>query len=216
MTAGAPDWERVVVGPGGSSVGGYASLTGSGQTSTPGDLTQAGGFEVNCPGSDGSGIIFDDAGGGGIIFSETGSGGGISVLDASGAGISIKESAAGSHAGVSIIDQSDGGINLSDSATGSGGVNISDHGTGGLNLSTSQAGGNGNINIDCSGGGGIGLTGDVAQGVTWRSNPSYHSSFFAADVLGNLPTPIETPGWGFTADGHIYFYPAGGPWALKV
>ena len=43
-----PDWQVTAVGPGGTPIGGgYASLTGPGQTTTPGDLTQAGGFDVN-------------------------------------------------------------------------------------------------------------------------------------------------------------------------
>jgi hypothetical protein len=44
---GAPDWQRIVTGPGGSSVGGYASLTGLGQTNTFGLLTQTGPFVVD-------------------------------------------------------------------------------------------------------------------------------------------------------------------------
>jgi hypothetical protein len=36
---------------GGGGGGGYASLTGPGQTTTPGDLTQAGGFEIDAGGS---------------------------------------------------------------------------------------------------------------------------------------------------------------------
>ncbi len=43
----SPDWQITAVGPGGASVGGYKSLTGPGETATPGDLTQAGGFTVN-------------------------------------------------------------------------------------------------------------------------------------------------------------------------
>ena len=47
LTAGAPDWERVVVGAGGVPIStSYASLTGAGETTTPGNLTQAGGFAV--------------------------------------------------------------------------------------------------------------------------------------------------------------------------
>jgi hypothetical protein len=50
----SPDWQITAVGPGGVSVGGYKSLTGPGQTATPGDLTQAGGFTVDD--SEGHGI----------------------------------------------------------------------------------------------------------------------------------------------------------------
>jgi hypothetical protein len=58
---GAPDWQRVVTGPGGGSVGsGYASLTGAGELTTPGALTQLGGFTVT------------DHSDGGVTLQETG------------------------------------------------------------------------------------------------------------------------------------------------
>ena len=55
-----PDWEKVVIGPGNTPIGGgYLSLTGPGETQTPGDLTQAGGFTVDD--SVGHGITFQSA-----------------------------------------------------------------------------------------------------------------------------------------------------------
>ena len=45
MTADFADWTIAVIDAGGGG-GGYASLTGPGQTATPGDLVQLGGFEV--------------------------------------------------------------------------------------------------------------------------------------------------------------------------
>ena len=55
-----PDWQVTAVGPGGTPIGGgYASLTGPGQTTTPGDLTQQGGFTIDDP--VGHGITFQSA-----------------------------------------------------------------------------------------------------------------------------------------------------------
>ena len=56
----APDWERVVTGPGGGSIGGgYSSLTGAGETATPGDLAQAGGLKVNAFNTGTEGFVVD-------------------------------------------------------------------------------------------------------------------------------------------------------------
>jgi hypothetical protein len=55
-TADNPDWQITATAPGGGGLGGYKSLTGPGQTATPGDLTQAGSFTVtnlNPSGTDG-------------------------------------------------------------------------------------------------------------------------------------------------------------------
>lgn len=51
MTGDAPDFQQTAVGPGGAPIGGggYASLTGPGQTSATGSLTQTGDFLVNSP-----------------------------------------------------------------------------------------------------------------------------------------------------------------------
>lgn len=88
--AGAPDFQRVIVGPGGSPVGGgYASLTGPGQTATPGDLTQQGGLTVD---DNGDGVTLNTSGGvavndssssGGFYVTATGTGG-ITLLSAYG------------------------------------------------------------------------------------------------------------------------------------
>jgi hypothetical protein len=50
------------------------------------------------------------------------------------------------------------------------------------------------------------------------AGPNGAMNVFTADVLADLETPVPPyePGWGFTNDGHIYFYPSGGPWGLKV
>ena len=60
--------------PGTPSSGGYLSLTGAGETATPGDLTQAGGFTVND--SAGDGISLTSAG---TITLTTNSEGGLTI-----------------------------------------------------------------------------------------------------------------------------------------
>src|SRR5271165_4254472 len=60
-TADQPDFTSTAFAAPGSSVGGYASLTGPGETASPGDLVQFGGFEVN-----------DSVGGDGIHFETIG------------------------------------------------------------------------------------------------------------------------------------------------
>jgi hypothetical protein len=69
LGADFPDWTLAVEAVGGST-GGYASLTGSGETVTPGNLTQAGGFAVSSTGS--NPIELDSTGGGGITLDEAG------------------------------------------------------------------------------------------------------------------------------------------------
>lgn len=95
----APDWERTVTGPGGAAVGGYASLTGAGQTSSPGDLTQVGGFTVADVEGDGITLLSEQAGS--VSLTTTGSGGitldceGGEVLIAGDTGIAISSDAVG-------------------------------------------------------------------------------------------------------------------------
>jgi hypothetical protein len=99
-----PDWETVVVGPGGGSVGGYASLTGPGETATPGDLDQEGGFTVHDVNGDG---IFLEAGSNG-----TGSGG-LYLANNSTAGGNTQ-----------LIDQADGIVIAASGPAGSVGVQV--------------------------------------------------------------------------------------------
>ena len=63
-SADGPDWQLTATGPGGTAIGGYASLTGAGETTTPGLLTQDGGFGVNDTHADGGfGVITTDPAG---------------------------------------------------------------------------------------------------------------------------------------------------------
>ena len=75
-----PDWQQTITGPGGTfpGGGGYASLTGPGQSATPGELDQAGAFMVSDTVGGGfpssistvNGINFDDSSSYGIIIQE--------------------------------------------------------------------------------------------------------------------------------------------------
>lgn len=190
MTAGAPDWERVVVGAGGTPIGGggYKSLTGAGQTASPGDLSQNGGFSAVAGAASSTGIFFEDV-----------SGNGFSVDIASGAG----------------------GVTMND--FGPGGTLIADLGGGGLAVRN---------NVTASSPSSLLLEGTTLGGVQILADPTGPPagflgvqvlspvngfSLYTADKLADLPTPpAATFGWGFTQDGHVYFYPSGGPWTLKV
>lgn len=67
-----PDWQHQVTGPGGTGVGGYASLTGPGETSTDGALYQTGAFYVG-DGDDPASEL-EVVGGSIYLFSQTGAG----------------------------------------------------------------------------------------------------------------------------------------------
>lgn len=99
-TPDAPDYQRVVVGPGAVPIGGgYKSLTGDGETTTPGDLTQAGGLTVDV--SSDMGVAVTNSGAGAITLDNKGvgpiklvntAGGGI-VLDDEGEGLTLNAAA---------------------------------------------------------------------------------------------------------------------------
>ena len=99
--ADAPDFQHTVVGPGGTPIGGagYASLTGAGETVTPGDLVQAGGFKVND--SAGDNIDLNSAG----SISIAASGGGMNIFNGGGIGTDIHDSGG---SGIDIRDTSGG------------------------------------------------------------------------------------------------------------
>jgi hypothetical protein len=82
-TADNPDWQITATGPGGTPIGGYASLTGPGEAVTPGDLTQAGGLAVN---SGASGIFLQADGGADIQIQTDPLGAGATVIE-SGPGV---------------------------------------------------------------------------------------------------------------------------------
>jgi hypothetical protein len=111
-----PDTGIVTINATGSGGGGYASLTGPGETTTPGDLTQAGGFTVND--SLGDGINFNSPLNGvnvtaGSFSSETTAGTGLE--DDSSDGIVLDETGSGG-----ILIQSISGITLTNGGTGLG------------------------------------------------------------------------------------------------
>ena len=96
--------------------GGYDSLTGAGESATPGDLTQAGGFTVN------------EAGTTGINLNDSGSGG-INLVDSGGAGVVIG------------VTDAAGLINIvTTNAANTGGVVIADYGTNGVYVQNNPAG----------------------------------------------------------------------------
>ena len=111
-----PDWQNVITPAGGGSFGGYASLTGPGQTASPGDLTQEGGLQVNVDAA--STIGFD------VNNSSTNSP--INLIDSGGRGINIETS---------------GNIGLFlNSGTGTGGITLQDGGTFGIEMITDLLG----------------------------------------------------------------------------
>lgn len=183
------------------SSGGYASLTGPGQTATPGELDQAGAFTVTTPVSDTTGIYLTDQGTGGIGI-ETASG--TLGLDTTTGSLGFK--VLGGSGDINLTNDGTGSVLISAftgimSLGGSGGIEVTDDSSSGLTITE-------------TGSGGITLTDDSA-GITLVS-PASGATLFTADVLAHLPTPATAPAWGFTQDGHIYFYPSGGPWTLKV
>lgn len=113
-----PDWQLVITPAGGGSFGGYASLTGPGQTASPGALTQQGGLTVNDPNGDGvtvqsegfvtiiaesaDSVLIATTGGGGISVS---SDGGLDLTDSSTTALTIEETGTG---GIAIVDAGSG------------------------------------------------------------------------------------------------------------
>lgn len=144
-------WSLTLTGGGGG--GGYASLTGPGQTTTPGDLTQAGGFFVND--NLGSGISLYQppgaSGGGGIVIETDAASGNIDINAAHTAininapsntltlnGTQVDMLSIGG-TGINITDQSPSGLSIAES--GSGGITIHDSGSGGTFIHETGIGG---------------------------------------------------------------------------
>jgi hypothetical protein len=112
MGADFPDWTSAIAVASGSG-GGPVSLSGAGETTTPGLLTQAGGFDVTEPGSDGITLtttgasaiqlvtqhagnivlLVDNNVGGvnGVLTIENFTAGGITIRDANNGGITIDQ-----------------------------------------------------------------------------------------------------------------------------
>ena len=82
-------WQGPVVGAGAGGGGLYASLTGPGEGSTPGALTQAGGFTVSDPASQG-----------------------VYLLGANGTSVLILQHASGESIAIQLVDYSAGGISI--------------------------------------------------------------------------------------------------------
>jgi hypothetical protein len=175
-----PDWQTTVTAPGGGAIGGYASLTGPGQTTTPGKLTQAGDFEV------------DSAGTTGVLLNNTGSGG-ISLVDDSNAGIAIVEHGAGI---AEMQATGTGGVQLFIPIGASGQMVIFNTGSGGTLIEDDVSGmiirqkGSGDLEIDNVGTGRVLLNGPNAAGVVINSAPTNFLSFFGVTAVQQQATPV--------------------------
>lgn len=169
--------------PAGGGGGGYASLTGPGQTTTPGDLTQAGGLTVNTDSTTSMGIQLNDTSSHGAYLNSYGSGG-AGIFDHGGIGINIDVGGVGNititpGGGMTINDSTAHGTTVRESgsgsllitSSGSGGINIYNNGTGAQGISVfdnAPAGSGTGVSISSSyknviiGAGGIsGSTGQV-------------------------------------------------------
>jgi hypothetical protein len=164
-------------------------------------------------------------GGSGTIEEITSTGDTVTITDPTGPITDLEVSAS---AGVSSFNTRTGAVTLSDADvaaileaftstagvsladTSSSGTRIAETGTGGLVISDDDAG----IEIRESGSGGLQLF--AGGGGINVISPSNGFWAFTADILADLPTPsvTEVPAFGLTQDGHIYYYPSGGPWAL--
>lgn len=83
------------------SAGAYASLTGPGETTTPGDLTQLGAFGVQTEPGDNRTIISDGAGNGIVIQSTAG--GQIQILGSGGGSVTIQSDADGNISSAEVL-----------------------------------------------------------------------------------------------------------------
>lgn len=200
----APDWQQIVAGPGGTAVGGYASLTGPGQTTTPGRLTQAGELIINNVSS--GFILFISGTGTSSILCTSGSGG--TALNSSGQVNFHATSAAGSGNQMTIEVSN---------ALSAGTISLHNAGSGDIDLQADA----GRIILDAGSGGGpsaLGISvtqhGTAGHGMALALEGN-SIQFFTGLNLAALSTPTGIA-FGYTQDGHIYFYPSGGPWALLV
>ena len=114
-TADNPDWQQTITGPGGTfpGGGGYASLTGPGQSATPGELDQAGAFQAVDTAPAGDAMLLDTVNG-------------ILLVDNSSTGISLQES----QGGIAITALTGGGsvdIDSESAVTSIGGAGVDIH-----------------------------------------------------------------------------------------
>lgn len=154
-TAGGTPGTWVSAGSGGG--GGYASLTGAGESTSPGILDQAGGLSVNDSEGDGISLLTNAQ----VVI---GSGNGTAITDNSANQIALEQEGDGgigitsSGAGVLAIS-SQGGVNVEDASAGVG-VQFNESGDGGITFGNSGAGG---ITLQDIGTAGIFLTATVGQ-----------------------------------------------------
>ncbi len=151
-----------------SGGGGYASLTGAGQTVTPGDLAQAGGFSVVAPVGDTVGIsLVDNSGVAGVLL-EAANGGGMQINNSGGGG---------------MIVNSDGGIIVNE--TGGGGIDFSTGG--GITL----AGNAGGVGLIASSSGTIQLT--AAAAIIINGSSEFQIVAPGGTRFAQITTPSNPP-----------------------
>ena len=120
--------------------------------------------------------------------------------------VNINTSSTGS--GIQLIDPS-AGIFIEE--TGNGSINIQDTGTGGLYLKDTNSSGQG-INFNSAT---TVVISTGSKGIICQTGVGTAQSVFYEANLAALPTPTTTNAWGYTADGHIYFW-GGSSWTVKV
>lgn len=163
MTADFADWTIAVIDAGGGG-GGYASLTGPGQTAAPGELVQDGDFVVTSDGTDG--IQLQTTGGSVFIASKDGVV--IETETTDTAGITINEKGTGPVTIETSVFSSTGGINVADNSTTSTdpGIKITTRGSP-LILQAGSAGFTGHTQILTGTGDVLGFFGHT--GANWQT-----------------------------------------------
>lgn len=128
LTVGGADPSGLEWAAGGGGGGGYKSLTGAGETTTPGDLTQAGGFTVDDVNGDGIMLTSADSDslellvgtdgtfGPGVFMNEAGQAAGINLLENLGWGVNLT-TAGTTPAKIALTAGNNSGLTLSGSAS---------------------------------------------------------------------------------------------------
>ena len=165
---------------------GFKSLTGAGTTATPGDLTQAGGFEVNSQAGSALGIqLINNATAHPILFHDT-----------TGQGVTVQ-----SDGGTIAITGNGGASALAISNSGSGGTVIDDTGTGGIFIHANNPTGSG-VGIeqsDVTNPNGLGIGDLGTYGVTIQYVTTGKLGFFNATPIVQ-PAAIASPTGGAIVD----------------
>ena len=119
-------------------------------------------------------------------------------------GVSVYSGIVGISAGVGAGAGSSSGIDIENN--GPGGISINDNGGGGINLTGTAS--TSAINL-LTYGGGITITELGNGGINLISNPSGGSGYYIYTGTNYAGLPItaniNTPAWGYTVDGNIYF-----------